>query len=130
MHLMREPRRAPLGRRLLAELIGSGLLISVVVGSGIAAQQLSPDDIGVQLLEDNLTNALRLTALILLFGPGSGGPLSPVVSVADWYLGRRSRRGLRFAEVGAYASAQVVGAVAGAVLANLMFGVGTAISTK
>jgi len=130
MTLMREPVRAPLGRRLLAELIGSGLLVSVVVGSGIAAQQLSPDDVGVQLLENSLATALGLTALILLFGPVSGAHLNPVVSLADWYLGRGSLRGLPFAEVGAYASAQVVGAVIGAVLANLMFGVGTAISTK
>src|SRR5690349_8758622 len=99
MTLMREPVRAPLGRRLLAELIGSGLLVSVVVGSGIAAQQLSPDDVGVQLLENSLATAFGLTALILLFGPVSGAHLNPVVSLADWYLGRGSLRGLPFAEV-------------------------------
>ena len=130
MTLMREPVRAPFGRRLLAELLGSGLLVTVVVGSGIAAQQLSPDDVGLQLLENSLATALGLTALILLFGPVSGAHLNPVVSLADWFLGRPTGRGLRLSEVGGYAAAQVVGAIAGAVLANLMFGVGTAISTK
>jgi glycerol uptake facilitator-like aquaporin len=120
----------PLPRRLLAELLGTALLVTVVVGSGIAAQDLSPDDIGLQLLENSIATALGLTVLILLFGPVSGAHFNPVVSAADWFLGRRAGHGLRPTELGAYVVAQVVGAVGGALLANAMFGVGTAIATK
>ena len=121
---------APLPRRLLAELLGTALLVTVVIGSGIAAQQLSPNDIGLQLLENSLATALGLTVLILLFGPVSGGHFNPVVSFADWFLGRRAGHGLGLRDVGAYTLAQVIGAIVGAVLANAMFGVGTAISSK
>lgn len=120
----------PLTRRLLAELLGTGLLVAVVVGSGIAAQQLSPHDVGLQLLENSTATALGLTVLILLFGPVSGAHLNPVVSTADWFLGRRRGHGLTLSELGAYTGAQVVGAVAGAVLANTMFEVGTSISAR
>src|SRR5215203_1693662 len=117
-------------RRLTAELIGTALLVTVVVGSGIAAERLSPDDVGLQLLENSTATFLGLTVLILLFGPVSGAHFNPVVSLADWVLGRRTGHGLPPAEVGAYTVVQVVGAVAGSVLANLMFGVGTSLSTK
>jgi glycerol uptake facilitator-like aquaporin len=80
---------APLPRRLLAEFLGTGLLVAVVVGSGIAAEQLSPGDVGLQLLENSLATVFGLTALILLFGPVSGGHFNPVISLADWFLGRR-----------------------------------------
>lgn len=119
-----------LPRRLLAELLGTALLVAVVVGSGIAAQDLSPDDVGLQLLENSTATVLGLTVLILLFGPVSGAHLNPVVSLADWFVGRRAGTGLPLAEVGAYAMAQVAGAVGGAVLANAMFGVATTVSTK
>ena len=118
-----------LPRRLLAEFLGTAMLVTVVVGSGIAAQQLSPDDVGLQLLENSLATALGLTVLILLFGPVSGAHFNPVVSLADWFLGRRSGHGLRARDLGAYVVAQVLGAVGGALLANAMFGVGTAISS-
>ena len=121
---------APLPRRLLAEFLGTALLVTVVVGSGIAAQQLSPNDIGLQLLENSLATTLGLTVLILLFGPVSGAHFNPVVSLADWVLGRRAGHGLALRDVGTYAVAQVIGAIGGALLANAMFGVGTAISTK
>jgi glycerol uptake facilitator-like aquaporin len=120
----------PLARRLLAELLGTALLVTVVVGSGIAAQQLSPGAVGLQLLENSTATALGLTVLILMFGPVSGAHFNPVVSLADWYLGRRSRQGLTLSEVGTYAVAQITGGVAGAVLANVMFGVGTHLSGK
>ncbi len=120
----------PLPRRLLAELLGTALLVAVVVGSGVAAQQLSPGDIGLQLLENSTATVLGLTVLILVFGPVSGAHLNPVVSVADWFLGRRAGTGLPLREVGAYAAAQVVGGIAGAVLANLMFATATSMSTK
>ncbi len=119
----------PLARRLLAELLGTALLVAVVVGSGIAAQQLSSGDVGLQLLENSTATVLGLTVLILMFGPVSGAHFNPVVTLADWFLGRRTGQGLSLPEVGAYTVAQVVGAVAGSVLANAMFEVGTSVST-
>lgn len=109
-------------RRLLAELLGTGLLVMVVVGSGIAAQQLSPGQVGLQLLENSTTTMLGLTVLILLFGPVSGAHFNPVVSVVDWLLGRRATTGLSGQEALAYTGAQLIGAVGGALLANVMFG--------
>ncbi|NUR10151.1 MAG: aquaporin family protein [Nocardioidaceae bacterium] len=110
-----------LTRRLAAELVGTALLVTVVVGSGIAAQRLSPGDVGLQLLENSIATALGLTVLVLLFGPVSGAHLNPVVSAADWLLGRRAGTGLPARDVGAYAAVQVVGGVLGAELANLMY---------
>lgn len=110
-----------LGRRLLAELVGTALLVSVVVGSGIAAQKLSPNDVGLQLLENSTTTAFGLAVLILLFGPVSGAHFNPVISALDWVLGRRAASGLSGREVVAYTLTQIVGAVLGAVLANAMF---------
>ena len=115
------PTRALLARSLLAEGLGTGLLVTVVVGSGIAAQRLSPDDVGLQLLENSTATALGLATLILMVGPVSGAHLNPVVSAADWLLGRRAGHGLPGRDVAAYAIAQTVGGVAGAVLANVMF---------
>jgi hypothetical protein len=81
-------------RRLLAEFAGTALLVTVVVGSGIAAQQLSPNDVGLQLLENSTATAFGLAVLILLFGPVSGAHFNPVVSGADWLLGRRAGVGI------------------------------------
>jgi glycerol uptake facilitator-like aquaporin len=108
-------------RRLLAEFTGTALLVTVVVGSGIAAAQLSPKDVGLQLLENSTATALGLAVLILMLGPVSGAHFNPVVSLADWLLGRRAGTGLRVSEVAAYTVAQTVGGIAGAVLANAMF---------
>jgi glycerol uptake facilitator-like aquaporin len=107
-----------LPRRLLAELLGSALLVTVVVGSGIAAAQLSPDDAGLQLLENSTATVLGLAVLILWFGPVSGAHFNPVVSLVDWLLKRRAGGA---AVVAAYAMIQVVGAIVGALLANVMF---------
>lgn len=112
---------ASLPRRLLAELVGTALLVAVVVGSGIAAQQLSPGQIGLQLLENSMATVFGLGVLILLFGPVSGAHFNPVVSAVDWLLGRRAGTGLSGRDVVAYAAAQGVGAVLGALLANGMF---------
>jgi glycerol uptake facilitator-like aquaporin len=120
----------PLWRRAVAELLGTGLLVAVVVGSGIAAQQLSPGDVGLQLLQNSTATVLGLTVLILVFGPVSGAHFNPVVSLADWFLGRRSGSGLTLPDVGAYVTAQMAGAIGGSVLANAMFDVGTSISAK
>ncbi|MGB4780077.1 aquaporin [Microbacterium sp.] len=125
-----QPDRAGLrlGRRALAELLGTGLLVTVVVGSGIAAQRLS-SDAGLQLLENAIATALGLGVLILLLGPVSGAHFNPAVSLADAILGRRSGTGLSLAALVLYACAQVVGAIGGAILANAMFAAPTAISS-
>jgi arsenate reductase len=112
---------AALPRRLLAEFLGTALLVTAVVGSGIMATTLSPDDLGLQLLENAIATALALGALILIFGPVSGAHFNPVVSAADWFLSRRTPEGLGPAQLGGYVAAQVLGAVAGSVVANLMF---------
>jgi glycerol uptake facilitator-like aquaporin len=111
----------PLSRRLLAEAVGTALLVTVVVGSGIAAQQLSPGQVGLQLLENSTATVFGLAVLILMFGPVSGAHLNPVVSLVDWALGRRAGTGLAGMDVIAYSAAQVCGALVGAVLANLMY---------
>lgn len=120
--------RPALARRALAEFLGTGLLVTVVVGSGIAAQQLSAD-VGLQLLENSTATVFGLAVLILLLGPVSGAHFNPVVSAADAILGRRTGAGLQGRELWVYVVAQLVGGVGGSVLANLMFQVPTAIST-
>jgi hypothetical protein len=111
----------PLGRRLLAEFVGTALLVTAVVGSGIMATTLSPDQTGLQLLQNSIATALALGALILTFGPISGAHFNPVVSAADWFFGRRSGTGLSGTDLAGYIAAQTTGAIGGAVLANLMF---------
>jgi glycerol uptake facilitator-like aquaporin len=120
----------PLWRRAIAELLGTSLLVTIVVGSGIAAEQLSPGNVGLQLLENSTATVFGLTVLILMLGPVSGAHFNPVVSLADWSLGRRSGAGLTLPELGTYVTAQAAGAVTGSVLANAMFDVGTSLSTK
>lgn len=110
-----------LRRRLLAEFTGTALLVTAVVGSGIMATTLSPADVGLQLLQNSVATAFALGALILMFGPVSGAHFNPVVSAADWFLGRRTGTGLTGRDLAGYAVAQVLGAVVGSVLANLMF---------
>src|SRR3954451_8336191 len=108
-------------RRLLAEFLGTALLVTAVVGSGIMATALSPNDVGLQLLENSLATAFALGTLILTFGPISGAHFNPVVSAADWFLGRRTRSGLTGRDVAGYTVVQVAGAIGGSILANLMF---------
>src|SRR4051794_23805637 len=108
-----------LPRRALAEFCGTAFLVAVVVGSGIAAQRLSPGDVGLQLFENAAATAGGLVALILAFGPVSGAHLNPVVSLADSFFGGLPRRDLP-----AYIGAQISGAIVGAVVANLMFELG------
>ncbi|MFG2059588.1 aquaporin [Micromonospora sp. NPDC048930] len=110
-----------LRRRLLAEFTGTALLVTAVVGSGIMATNLSPGNVGLQLLENSIATALALGALILIFGPVSGAHFNPVVSAADWFLGRRAGTGLTAGELGGYIVAQIAGAIGGSILANLMF---------
>jgi glycerol uptake facilitator-like aquaporin len=110
-----------LWRRLLAEFTGTALLVTAVVGSGIMATTLSPGDVGLQLLENSVATAFALGALILTFGPVSGAHLNPVVSAADWFLGRRTGTGITAVDLAGYTAAQTLGAVGGSILANLMF---------
>jgi glycerol uptake facilitator-like aquaporin len=118
--------RAALWRRLLAEFLGSALLAAVVVGSGIAAQRLSPGDVGLELFENAAATAAGLFAIILMFGPVSGAHFNPVVSFVDAAFG-----GLPWRDATAYLPAQVSGCIGGAVVANLMFaGAAVSISTK
>lgn len=116
---------APLWRRAAAELLGTGLLVTIVVGSGIAAQRLSPGDVGVQLLENSIATALGLTVLIWVFQHLSGAHFNPVVILVDRVLGARHRP----AELAVYVLAQLAGGIGGAVLANAMFDLPTAIAT-
>jgi glycerol uptake facilitator-like aquaporin len=111
----------PLPRRVLAEFLGTALLVAIVVGSGIMAQRLSPNDVGLQLLENSTATALGLATIILVFGPVSGAHFNPVVTLADYALGRRSAGGPSARTVAAYLSAQIAGGIGGAILANLMF---------
>jgi glycerol uptake facilitator-like aquaporin len=105
-----------LARRASAEVVGTGLLVAAVIGSGIAATRLSPAETGLQLLENSIATGAALVALILALGPISGAHFNPVVTLADRILGGTTTR-----EAGVYISAQIVGGCVGAVIANLMF---------
>jgi glycerol uptake facilitator-like aquaporin len=116
----------PLPRRLLAEFLGSAFLAAAVIGSGIAAANLSPDDTGLQLFENAAATATGLFTIILMFGPVSGGHFNPVVSLVDSAFG-----GLSWRDAAAYIPAQIVGCFSGAVLASAMFALSAiSISTK
>ena len=110
-------RLAPdLARRAVAEAVGTGLLVPAVVVSGIAATRLSPQDVGLQLLENAVATAAALVAIILTLGSVSGAHLNPAVTLAA-----RAAGAMDNAEAGAYCAAQVAGGAAGAIVANLMF---------
>ena len=108
---------ADLRRQCVAELVGTALLVTTVVGSGIAAQRLSPTDVGLELLENALATGAGLVAIILAIGPVSGAHLNPIVSLADTWFG-----GLPWRSLPSYVVSQVCGAILGAIVANLMFG--------
>ena len=113
-------RTDPLGRRLLAEFLGTGLLVAAVIGSGIAAARLSPGDIGLELLENTAATVGALVALILAFGPVSGAHFNPVVTLVDRAFGGVSSR-----DAVGYIPSQIAGALGGALLANAMFALPT-----
>jgi len=106
-----------LARQAVAEFIGTGFLVAAVVGSGIAAQRLSPHDVGLQLLENTAATAAALVAIIFAVGPVSGAHLNPVVTLVDRAFG-----GLRTRAAVAYVLAQFAGGASGALVANTMFG--------
>ncbi|MDE0066046.1 MAG: aquaporin family protein [Acidimicrobiaceae bacterium] len=105
-----------MSRKLAAEATGTAFLLMGVVGSGIMAERLSPEDAGLQLFQNAVATAGVLSAIIVMFGPLSGAHFNPAVTLADWVLGSFPR-----GHVLAYICAQITGAVAGTVLANLMF---------
>ncbi|WP_300609935.1 aquaporin [Trebonia sp.] len=107
---------AATGRRLLAEFTGTGLLVAVVVGSGIAATRLSTDG-ALRLLVNSVVTSLGLAVLILVFIQAGGAHFNPVVTAADWILGRRYGLG----QAAAVIACQITGAIAGAALADAMF---------
>ncbi len=104
-----------LGRRVTAEAVGTAFLVMAVVGSGIAAQRLSPGDAGLQLLVNSLVTGAALVALILALQPVSAS-FNPVVTAIERVLGLVTTR-----EAVLLVAAQVFGGVVGCVLANLMF---------
>jgi arsenate reductase len=114
--LLNDRVRSNLLRRLSAEAVGTAFLVAIVVGSGIAAQRLSPGNIGLQLLENSIATGAGLVALILAIGPVSGAHFNPVVTMAERVL-----HGMTNAEALAYVVAQTAGACGGAIVANLMF---------
>lgn len=118
----------PLWRSALAEFLGTALLVAIVVGSGIAAQRLSSDT-GLQLLENSIATLLGLGVLIVLLAPVSGAHFNPVVTLA--FAALESRTGARMSPQASvvYIVAQVAGGIGGALLANSMFAVPTAIAT-
>ena len=105
-----------LARRLVAEGIGTALLIIAVIGSGIMASRLSPNDIGLQLLENSAATAGALIGLILMFGAVSGAHFNPAVTLVDRMFGSISTR-----DTVLYVIAQTIGGCIGAVIANIMF---------
>lgn len=104
-----------LARRIATEFVGSASLTAIVVGSGIAATDLTAD-VGLQLLINAIATAFGLFVLITVLGPLSGAHFNPLVSAADYALGYR---GLR--DIGPYVIAQVAGCISGSMLANAMF---------
>src|ERR1700722_7906144 len=109
-------REVALWRRLCAEFLGSAFLAMLVIGSGIAAQQLSPGNTGLQLLENAVATGAGLFAIILMFGAVSGAHLNPIVSFVDAAFG-----GVGWTDAAAYLPAQVGGCILGALVANVMF---------
>ena len=105
-----------LARRLTAEALGTGLLVVAVIGSGIMASRLSPNDVGLQLLENAAATAGALVGLIWMLGAVSGAHFNPVVTLIDRAFGAISTR-----EMGLYIGAQIAGGCLGAIVANLMF---------
>ena len=107
----------PLPKRLVAELVGTAMLLAAVVGSGIMGERLAGGNVAIALLANTVATGAALVALILTFGPISGAHFNPAVTLAD-----ASQGGIAWREVPGYLLAQVVGAFAGVATANVMFG--------
>ncbi|WP_327253260.1 aquaporin [Streptomyces sp. NBC_01244] len=115
------PPRTPLVSRAAAELVGSAALVAIVVGSGIQATRLT-QDVALQLLANSTATVFGLGVLIALLGPVSGAHFNPAVTLAEWWTARRGGAGVTSRELAVYVPAQIAGAIAGAVLADAMFG--------
>ncbi|MFD0435827.1 aquaporin [Streptomyces chartreusis] len=115
------PQTPPLLARAAAELVGTAALVAVVVGSGIQATELTKD-VGLQLLANSTATVFGLGVLILLLGPVSGAHFNPAVTLAEWWTARRGGPGVTSREAAVYVPTQIVGAIAGAILADAMFG--------
>src|SRR5271155_5026554 len=109
--------RVTRARRLVAEALGTALLLAAVVGSGIMGERLSGGNVAIALLANTLATGAMLVALILTFGPISGAHFNPAVTLADAW-----QRGIAWRHVPAYIAAQIFGAFAGVAAAHLMFG--------
>lgn len=116
-------------RMLLAEYFGTGLLVTVVVGSGMMATTLSPNDVGLQLLQNSMATVFGLVVLIAIFAPVSGAHFNPAVTLVEWLLARRSPGRFPPSRLLGYVLAQCAGGISGAVLANAMFDVPQAFSS-
>lgn len=112
-------------RKLCAEALGTGILIVVVVGSGIMAETLSPNDTGLQLLENAISTCGGLIGLILMFGPVSGAHFNPVVSFIDFL-----NEDMPLTDMIYYIIAQVIGGILGTLLANAEYATPICISSK
>src|SRR5215475_2271713 len=108
-------------RRLVAEFTGTGLLVAIVVGSGIAATNLT-SDAGLRLLINSLVTAKGLAVLNLVFMPTGGAQFNQVVTAADWILGRHTQHRYGIGQAAVVMLCQIAGAIAGAALADAMFG--------
>ncbi|MFG2772399.1 aquaporin [Streptomyces sp. NPDC048350] len=115
------PPRTPLVARAAAELVGTAALVAIVVGSGVQATDLT-DDVALQLLANSTATVFGLGVLIALLGPVSGAHFNPAVTLAEWWSARRGGAGVNGRELAVYVPSQVVGAIAGAILADAMFG--------
>jgi glycerol uptake facilitator-like aquaporin len=114
-----------IARKLSAEALGTGLLIIIVVGSGIMAETLSPTDVGLQLLQNAIATCGGLMGLILMFGPVSGAHFNPIVSMVDYLHGDMPAQDLLL-----YTIAQIIGGIIGSIIANLEFNKEICISEK
>jgi glycerol uptake facilitator-like aquaporin len=110
------PHRFDLGRRAVAEAVGTGLLLATVIGSGVMGERLAGGNVAVALLANTLATGAALVALILTFGPISGAHFNPAVTLADAWQG-----GIGWRDVLPYIGAQMVGAFAGVAAAHVMF---------
>jgi glycerol uptake facilitator-like aquaporin len=106
-----------LGRRLTAEAVGTALLLSTVVGSGIMGERLAGGNVAIALLANTIATGAGLVALILAFGPVSGAHFNPAVTLADAWQG-----GIKWADVPGYIVAQITGGALGVFVAHFMFG--------
>jgi glycerol uptake facilitator-like aquaporin len=106
-----------LPRRIVAEALGTAMLLAAVVGSGIMGERLAGGNAAIALLANTLATGAALLALIFTFGPLSGAHFNPAVTLAD-----ASQGGLPWREVPAYVIAQVLGGFAGVAIAHVMFG--------